>query len=43
MSVIDVQLLIMFYKDEVRKNPDFIANKSLLAKSIKKLKGFIDG
>jgi len=41
MSSLDIQLLIMFYKDEVKKNPDCIANKALLARSRKKLKEFL--
>lgn len=38
MHVIDLQLLIMFYKAELKREPDNLANQALLARSRNKLK-----
>jgi hypothetical protein len=38
MDVLDLQLLIMFYKAEVKREPDNLANQALLARSRNKLK-----
>ena len=40
--VVDIQLLIMFYKDELRKNPNDEASKFLLAHNRAKLKEMKD-
>ncbi len=39
MEAIDLQLLIVFYKAEVKREPDNLANQALLARSRNKLKG----
>lgn len=36
--ILDIQLLIIFYKAELKKEPDNIANKALLARARNKLK-----
>jgi hypothetical protein len=38
MSIIDLQLLIMFYKSEVKRDQNNIANHALLTRSRNKLK-----
>lgn len=38
MSLIDLQLLISFYKNEVKNNPTCLASKALLDRSRKELK-----
>ena len=38
MDVLDLQLLIMFYKAEIKRDPNSIANHALLARSRNKLK-----
>lgn len=38
MNIVDLQLLIMFYKAEVKREPNNIANHALLARSRNKLK-----
>jgi len=41
MSVLDIQLLIMFYKDELKKNPEDNVFKILLEHNRQKLKEFL--
>jgi len=38
LPIIDLQLLIMFYKNEAKDNPSCIANKALLKRSRNRLK-----
>jgi len=38
MELIYLQLLIMFYKEEVKREPNNVANRALLARSRQKLR-----
>lgn len=41
--ILDIQLLIIFYKAELKREPDNIANKALLARARDKLKEEVNG
>lgn len=40
--MLEIQLLIMFYKSELRKSPECLATKALLARNREKLKEMKD-